>query len=459
MHEVDVTTTVVFSLLLGGMVLALAFEEKLHVRKSFVTGAFAITSLLLASAMDILPEKELTRAGAESSLNIPIYIQAIDWSVIAIIFGSSLFVDITSRSGLFTWIALRMTKLSKGDPLHLLAIYGVMTVIFSALLNNVTAMIIVGSLTAVSLEKLEREQMLLPFFLVEGLLTNVGGLLTLISSVPNIIVGQAANISFTTFFIVAAPYVVIATALTVFMASAIFKIGSLNTTAEKKLAAEKIKAFDERDGIESRGFFAFAAIMLVVFIVSIAAASVSDFELGMGFVAIACAVVMMGRYRHQVERFYGTLDWDLLLFFAFLFVVIFVMEEAQVLHILGGLLAQLIDLNEQTDGLGTGTALAATAVASAVTDNIPLAAMLAKIFSTMTLEDSRLWWSVIFGTNLGGNITPIGSASTVVAVTLMAKHKLPINFMGFVLRALPFAAVQIALGVVYVLYLVPLIVD
>ena len=76
-----------------------------------------------------------------------------------------------------------------------------MTVAFSAVLNNVTAMIIVGSLTAVSLEKLDRRDKLLGFLLVEGLLTNIGGLHTLISSVPNIIVGAAAGISFMAFFI------------------------------------------------------------------------------------------------------------------------------------------------------------------------------------------------------------------------------------------------------------------
>ena len=86
--------------------------------------------------------------------------------------------------------------------------------IFSAVLNNVTAMIIVGSLTGVSLNKLGRKDKLLGFLLVEGLLTNIGGLLTLISSVPNIIVGTAAGISFVRFFLITSPFVVIATTVT-----------------------------------------------------------------------------------------------------------------------------------------------------------------------------------------------------------------------------------------------------
>ena len=93
-----------------------------------------------------------------------------------------------------------------------------------------------------------------------------------------------------------------------------------------------------------------------------------------------------------------------------------------------------------------------SAAASSVTDNIPLAAMLAKILAAAgTAPSSAFWWCVIFGANLGGNLTPIGSASTVVAVTVMHKHKIRLSFLGFVLAALPFALLQLALATVYVL--------
>ncbi len=96
--------------------------------------------------------------------------------------------------------------------------------------------------------------------------------------------------------------------------------------------------------------------------------------------------------------------------------------------------------------------LVIAAVASSVTDNIPLAAMLAKILSDLgTSNDSHLWWAVIFGANLGGNITPIGSASTLVAVTIIHRYQLPLSFAGFVKKALPYAVVQIVLAIAYVL--------
>ena len=449
-HEVSTSVTLVFTALLVAMIASLALEEKIHAKKSLIVGVFAIVSLFLGIVFEVIPGSVPVHIGGET-LTLPIYIPSIDWGVIAIILGSSLFVDVTSRSGLFTWIAIKLTKASGGDPRRLLWFYGLMTVVFSAVLNNVTAMIIVGSLTGVSLRKLGRAELMLGFLLVEGLLTNIGGLLTLISSVPNIIVGTAAGISFVQFFISAAPFVVVATALTIWMGAKLFKIPSLTTDEEKKDAMAQVESFDENDGIESEGFFKFGTAMLIAFIVVIATTSVLPVikELGMGYVALTFAAIMLIRYKSSVDTYYKAVDWDLLGFFAALFVVIGVMEHAQVLAMIGKGLAVIIGWG---DVAGTGAILVAAAVASSVTDNIPLAAMLAKILGSLgTASDSPLWWSVVFGANLGGNLTPIGSASTLVAVTIMHKNELKVSFGGFVAKAVPYAGVQLLLAVAYVL--------
>ena len=141
--------------------------------------------------------------------------------------------------------------------------------------------------------------------------------------------------------------------------------------------------------------------------------------------------------------------------FAALFVVINIMEHAGVLALIGDGLERVIALGPTS---GTAAVLVAAAGFSSVTDNIPLAAMLAKIISGipvpgggLRLASDPLWWSVIFGANLGGNLTPIGSASTLVAVTIMHKHEIPLSFGQFVRKAAPFAVMQIMLALVYVL--------
>ena len=459
-HGVPLSITLLFAAILVGLILCLALEETLHAKKSLIVGLFAVVSLLLGTVLLPLPFGPYDIGG--HLIDIPVYIPAIDWGVIAIILGASLFVDVTSRSGLFTWIAIRLTKVSRGDPLRLLWFYGLMTVTFSAVLNNVTAMIIVGSLSAVSLGKLGRSDKLLAFLIIEGLLTNIGGLLTLISSVPNIIVGTAAGISFIEFFIKASPFVAVATVVTLLLGAKIFGIERLSTDEERTEAARLVQSFDENDGIQSRSFFWFGTVMMVLFIVAIATASVTPYvsDLGMGFVALTFALVMLVRYKHEVDVFYRTIDWDLLGFFAGLFVVISVMEHAEVLALIGRGLEPMIDLGPT---MGTGAVLVSAAGFSAVTDNIPLAAMLSKIIADMPVvggglrtASDPLLWSVIFGANLGGNLTPIGSASTLVAVTIIHKHNLKLSFMGFVKKALPFAIVQIVLAVAYVLLVLPM---
>ena len=451
--------TWLFLLLLVAMIVCLALEEKIHAKKSVIVGAFAALCVVLETMVGWLLGRKLIPFGevmlpppVSHAIELPVYIPAIDWGVITIILGASLFVEVASKSGVFSWMAIRVTKLSGGDPWRLLIAYGLLTVLFSAVLNNVTAMIIIGSLTSVSLRKLSRADLLLGFLFVEGLLTNVGGLLTLISSVPNIIVGKAAGISFAKFFLVASPYVLIATIATLVMGKLLFGVKGLKSEADRRAAATQVAAFDENEGIGSDRFFWFSVAALVAFIATMALQPLLPLglaQLDLGFIALFYAMIMLLAVKGEADAYYRAVDWDLLGFFAALFVVINMMEHAYVLELIGQWLQTLLALPA---GVDSSVLLAAAAAASSVTDNIPLAAMLAKILARLgTDPGSALWWSVIFGANLGGNITPIGSASTVVAMTIIHKEKLPLSFGGFVKKALPFAAVQIALAIAYVL--------
>ena len=450
-HSVPTWQTVVFGIILAAMIAALALEEKIHAKKSIIVGTFAGLCLILATLMDLLSFGKVELPD-HHLIDLPVYIPSIDWGVITIILGASLFVEVTSRSGVFTWMAISLTRKSGGDPWRLLIFYGLLTVLFSAVLNNVTAMIIIGSLTTVSLKKLNRTELLLGFLLTEGLLTNVGGLLTLISSVPNIIVGKTAGISFAKFFFVAAPYVAVATIVTLLMAKWKFGIKGLKSDEEKSEAKRMVESFDAAESIPSTQFFWFSVGALVCFIGCLAGQSALPFgldKLEMGFVALFFAGVVLLAYRSEVDKFYAAVDWDLLAFFASLFVVIHIMEHAQVLNVIGSGIARMLQLPAPLDSV---VLLSSSAVASSVTDNIPLAAMLAQILGTLeTPQSSPYWWCVVFGANLGGNITPIGSASTVVAMTIIHRQKLNLTFGGFVKAAVPFAIVQIIIATVYVL--------
>ena len=221
---------------------------------------------------------------------------------------------------------------------------------------------------------------------------------------------------------------------------------------EKAEARRMVDSFDPSESIPSKRFFWFSVGALGMFIACLAGQSALPFgleKLEMGFVALFFAGAVLLAYRNEVDKFYSAVDWDLLAFFASLFVVIHVMEHAQVLNVIGKGIASLLELKSPFNSV---VLLSSSAVASSVTDNIPLAAMLAQILGNLgTAQDSPFWWCVVFGANLGGNITPIGSASTVVAMTIIHRQKLNLTFGGFVKAAVPFAAVQIAIATVYVL--------
>ena len=99
--EVSQSVTIFFSIVLLLMVLSLALEERIHAQKSVIASVFAIICLGIATALGLMPIGEITLPNGHQ-VSIPVYIPAVDWGVIAIILGSSIFVDVTSRSGLFS---------------------------------------------------------------------------------------------------------------------------------------------------------------------------------------------------------------------------------------------------------------------------------------------------------------------------------------------------------------------
>ncbi|MEM7035613.1 MAG: SLC13 family permease, partial [Bacteroidota bacterium] len=252
---------------------------------------------------------------------------------------------------------------------------------------------------------------------------------------------------------VSAPYVIVAMIGTILMAAWLFKIRPLRSKEEKTKAEMLIMAFDENDSIKSRRFFIVSWVLFGLFILVLATTDMIPYiqDLGIGFVAMAFGMLILLREKGATEKVYSKMDWDLLFFFAFLFVVIGVMEHARVLEMIGGLVTGLMELGDEA---GPIAMLWSSAAASSVTDNIPLAAMLSKTIAPMAEAaphfQESYWWSIIYGANLGGNITPIGSASTVVAVTIMARHKLKVSFTDFVKKAIPFALAQLVLASLYV---------
>lgn len=438
----------VFGILLAVTLGMLALEK---INKAILVLLGAGIALLLATWQNIIIGGEM-----HDGHYLPTYIQMVDWGTIGIIIGSTIFVELISRSGLFAWISVKILKVSKGDPFKLLICFSGLTVVFSAFLNNVTAMIIVGSLTIVACKKLKLSAM--PFLLAEGIYTNIGGLLTLISSIPNIIVGTAANIGYSQFLLVAGPYCILAFVVTLYLVRWLFKIKPLTDEASKTEAKTMVDAFDEWETVKDRNFFYLSAMVLGAIILGFALHSSIPVlkDMGLEVIAILGATVMLVIYPTDVEGVLNEVEWTLVLFFVGLFALLGVMGKADVLAMIGEWLETPLSSGSFS---GPIAMMWSSAFFSGLTDNIPLAAVLAKVlggFQTQIGEltwfaeyGHLLWWSLIFGAGLGGNFTPIGSASTVVAIGILKKEGHNVTFMQYVKIGAIVVLVQLSLATAY----------
>ena len=438
----------VFGILLAVTLGMLALEK---INKAILVLLGAGIALLLATWQGIIKGGEM-----HDGHYMPTYIQMVDWGTIGIIIGSTIFVELISRSGLFAWISVKILKVSKGDPFKLLICFSGLTVVFSAFLNNVTAMIIVGSLTIVACKKLKLSAM--PFLLAEGIYTNIGGLLTLISSIPNIIVGTAANIGYTQFLLVAGPYCILAFVVTLYLVRWLFKIKPLTDEASKAEAKSMVDAFDEWETVKDRKFFYLSAMVLGAIILGFALHSSIPVlkDMGLEVIAILGATVMLVIYPTDVEGVLNEVEWTLVLFFVGLFALLGVMGKADVLSMIGEWLKSPLSSGSYS---GPIAMMWSSAFFSGLTDNIPLAAVLAKVLSGFQSQigdlawfaeyGHLLWWGLIFGAGLGGNFTPIGSASTVVAIGILKKEGHNITFMQYVKIGAIVVLVQLTLATGY----------
>ena len=212
--------------------------------------------------------------------------------------------------------------------------------------------------------------------------------------------------------------------------------------------------FDEWETVEDRGFFKAAwwvtGGVIVLFALQSYLPVFKSEDLGLQFVAFLGATVMLLLRPKMVGEALRKVEWSLIFFFVGLFVLIGVCghEKVGVLRGLGRGVGWLID---NTGAFASAILVWITGILSGLTDNVPLAAMLAKMLPASTTPD--VWWAAIIGCNLGGNITPIGSAAVVVGVTLMKREGIKISFVGFMKTAAPFAAVQLMIGSGYVFLL------
>jgi Na+/H+ antiporter NhaD/arsenite permease-like protein len=363
----------------------------------------------------------------------------IDWDVIVLLIGMMLIVAVLRRTGIFEYLAIWAAKRARGRPFRLMVLLVVVTAAASALLDNVTTVLLIAPVTFLVCDRLGVNP--LPFLLAEVMASNIGGTATLVGDPPNIIIASRAALSFNDFLVHLAPLVVVLLVVFIGLCRVLFRSAFVY---DEQRAAE-VMALRERDAIRDQRLLVVSLAVLGVVLVAFVLHTVLRLEPAV--VAVAGGLLLLALSRQNAEEVAKDVEWPTLLFFAGLFIMV------------GSLVATgVIERVAQaaTDAVGDRLLVAsmvllwASAVLSAIVDNIPYVATMVPVVSELTAATGEasgaqvLWWSLALGADLGGNATAIGASANVVMLGLAERAGRRITFWQFTRYGLVVAFVTVA---------------
>lgn len=385
-------------MLISGIILVITF---VGIFTEAVHGVHRTKVAMAGAAVMVIAGQLLGFYGPEGALN------AVDWNVVLLLGAMMTIVAVLTPTGGFESIAYFIAKVSKGRLFLLMVLLGTAVTVLSLLLDNVTTVVIFGPLIVLICQALQVSP--IPFLLAAALLSDTGGVATLVGDPPNLMIGSAADISFNTFFLRMGGIVFAAWIATVIALRFIFS---------DKLS-KKPQALSFTDGVtitdKSTWYGGLAVLLLMVVLFMLHHSLHWD-----AWVVAALGLTMMFfiNLKSGVDRYLSEIELSLLLFFASLFVIVGGVEHSQFLMYIG----QHIEPFVREDILMACLLLMwASAVFSAAIDNIPFTAAMIPIILGMEAQGinvTPLWWALAIGVGMGGNGTHLGSTANVFIVSL-----------------------------------------
>ncbi len=381
---------------------------------------------------------------ADGVINPHYFINFVDFNVIFLLVSMMIIVAITTRSGVFNWIANELLKFTKGHPVKILFALGIFTAVTSAFLDNVTTVILIMPITFVIARKLEVDP--IPYLLTEIFASNIGGTATLIGDPPNIIIGSAGGLSFMEFVKELTPVVAVILLVVVGVLSLVFK-RKLVATAEKM---QEVAQIDNSHTITNKNLMLRSTIVLALVILGFMLHDVIHVE--------TCVVAMLGASLllifEKPNEILKDVEWNTIFFFIGLFIIIGGLEAS------GGIKLMAEWILKVTQGSQAATSMIilwASGIISGIIDNIPytatMAPMLVEIQKTMGAEYTYpLWWALSLGACLGGNMTIIGAAANVIVSENANKEGYPISFMRFLKYGVVVVAISLFISTFYIYF-------
>jgi Na+/H+ antiporter NhaD/arsenite permease-like protein len=371
---------------------------------------------------------------------------SIDFNTIGLLTGMMIMVSIIKRTGLFQYLAIKISKLAHGNIFYLLFFLSTITGVLSSILDNVTTIILIVPITLAICENLEISPV--PLVLSEIFASNIGGAATLIGDPPNIIIGSAAHLSFMDFIINLAPFALILLILLPFFVRLFYK---KEMSQNVKEAWEKVEKFDEKKAIEDPILLKKS---LMVFLLTI---SVFIFHHNLGLeaatVALAGATLLLLVSNIDPAETFLEVEWSTLFFFIGLFVVIAGVEKVGIIQWLSN---RIITLTKGNLTLTTLTVLWVSGITCSFINNISYTISMVPVIHNIGAATSfglnPVWWALSLGACLGGNGTFIAAAANLVGVNILKRQGRIITFKDFFRIGLPIMLISIILSSVYLYF-------
>ncbi|MFC2030560.1 SLC13 family permease [Chloroflexota bacterium] len=366
---------------------------------------------------------------------------AIDWNVIFLLAGMMAIANVLRDTGLFQWIAIQAVRLGRGDPFRILVILSTVTAVSSALLDNVTIVVLVAPVALFVAASLRVSP--IPFLIAAILASNIGGTATLVGDPPNILIGSAAGIDFLTFTANLAPISLLILIAFIPLSWLLFR----KDLRGGESRASDIEALETEGLITDRSLLAKSLIVMAGVIAGFLLHGALHLE--PATIALAGATILLVWGRSDPHDVLRDVEWTTLVFFIGLFITVEAVVQVGIIEAVAEAALRL------TGGNLTVTSLLLlwfSAVASGIVDNIPYTATMIPIVENLgqSMPIMPLWWSLALGACLGGNATLVGAAANVVVANVAEKSGHPISFKRFMGYGLAVTAMSLLLATGYV---------
>jgi Na+/H+ antiporter NhaD/arsenite permease-like protein len=368
----------------------------------------------------------------------------INWDVIFLLLGMMIIVSVVRQTGVFEYVAIWSAKRAKGSPLRIMLMLVLVTAFGSAFLDNVTTVLLIAPVTLLVCDRLAVSAA--PFLIVEAFAANIGGAATLVGDPTTMIIGTGAGLSFIAFLVHMAPAVIIVLGALVALLPRMFP-GAFTVDAER---VADVMSLNEREAIRNHRLLIQCAIVLVAVFAGFVAHKQIHMEPALvAMTGAGILIVISGLTR---EFYLSSVEWETLLFFAGLFIMVGALVRTGVINELAHV------ASHATRGSAWVTTLLILGVSflfSGFVNNVPYAATMTPIVADIAssihphLNSAVLWWALILGTVLGGNLTAVGASANVVVIGIAQRAGNPVSFWEFTRKGAVVTAISLAISVGY----------